>query len=60
MAEQVRISGDRWTNVCGMMPEKSADVISEILNFENLPCFTQIINCLKPSQPLHRRTTIII
>jgi len=34
----------RWTNVCYMMPEKPADMISGVLYSENFPLFAWIIN----------------
>jgi len=38
--------GDCQTNVCSMMPEMLADVISEVLKSKNFPCFAQIITYL--------------
>jgi len=34
------------TNVCRTVPEKPADVISEVLNSKNFLHFTQIVKCL--------------
>ena len=41
-----RRPGDRWINVYSMVPERLADVISEVLNSTNLPCFAWIIRSL--------------
>jgi len=42
-AEQVQ---QPRTNVCCVVPEKPANVISEILKSKNFPCFTQIFSYL--------------
>jgi len=48
-AEQVQQTCDHWTNVCCMVPEKPADVISEVVNSEKFQHFTRIIDCFATS-----------
>ena len=37
---------DHQTNVCSVVPKRLADVISEVLNSKDFPCFMQIITYL--------------